>query len=341
MLPNGRRLGAHLPLGDGLAKAADRAAAIGLSALQVFTDNPASWRRRAEPPRELPAFRDRLAASGIDPLVIHAPYLVNLAAPPGEARERSIELLASELRIARTWGARYLNVHAGSHRGDGVDAGIARLAEGISEAFERADAERAATDAPGNGGAPDVVLVVENGSGMGMGLGTTVAELAAIDAALTAWGVDPARTGFCLDTAHLWGAGYPVDTPAGVDEVVEAFAVDVGIERLRLVHVNDSRSPLGSRSDRHEHIGAGRLGAAGLGRMATHPALGDVVYLLETPGMDEGYDALNVQRLHDAALGRPLADLPPEAFRTRSSKGRSAPPEEPPEEPPAAQAVPG
>ena len=121
-----------------------------------------------------------------------------------------------------------------------------------------------------------------------------------------------------------------MDTPAGVDAVVEAFAVDVGIERLRLVHVNDSRSALGSRSDRHEHIGAGRIGAAGLGRMATHPALGDVVYLLETPGMDEGYDAINVQRLHDAALGRPLADLPPEAFRTRSSKGRSAPPEEPP-----------
>lgn len=317
MLPNGTRLGAHLPLGDGMVRAADRAATIGASALQVFTDNPASWRRREALPRELPAFRDRLAALDLDPLVVHAPYLVNLAGPPGDARDRSIELLAQELRVAQAWGARYLNVHAGSHRGDGPEAGIERFADGAARALASADGE-----------ASDVVLVVENGAGTGGGLGTTMAELAAIDGALAGHGADPDRTGFCLDTAHLWGAGYPVDTPAGVDDVVAAFDAEVGLGRLRLVHVNDSRSELGSRTDRHEHVGAGRIGAAGLGRMAAHPALGGVVYLLETPGMDDGWDVVNVQRLHDAALGRPLPDLPPEAFRTRSTKGRSAPAED-------------
>src|SRR5262245_56110193 len=141
MLPNGRRLGAHLPLGDGMVKAADRAAAIGLSALQVFTDNPASWRRRAEPPRELPAFRERLAVHGLVPLVIHAPYLVNVAGPSGEARDRAIGLLAQELRIARAWGAAYLNVHAGSHGGHGADAGIEQFADGAAQAIRLAGAE--------------------------------------------------------------------------------------------------------------------------------------------------------------------------------------------------------
>jgi deoxyribonuclease-4 len=314
MLPNGRRLGAHLPLGNGMVKAAERAAEIGASTLQVFTDNPATWNRRAAQPGELPAFRDRLVALDVAPLVVHAPYLVNLAGPSGDLQDRSIDLLVRELQVAQAWGARYLNVHAGSHRGDGNAAGIAQLADGAATALARTAGE-----------APDVVLIVENGSGTGLGIGTTMDELAQIDAALATRGVDPARTGFCLDTAHLWGAGYAVDTPAGVDEVVDAFDAAVGLGRLRLVHVNDSRSELGSRSDRHEHVGAGRIGAAGLGRFATHPSLDDVVYLLETPGMDEGWDEVNVRRLCDAALGRPLPDLPPEAFRTKSAKGRCAP----------------
>ena len=109
-----------------------------------------------------------------------------------------------------------------------------------------------------------MVLVLENGTGGGFGLGSTMEELAAIDRAIRATGVDVGRFGFCLDTAHLWGAGYPIDTAAGVDATVAAFDEQVGLDRLRLVHLNDSRSELGSRSDRHEHVGAGRIGAGGL-----------------------------------------------------------------------------
>ncbi len=317
MLPNGRRLGAHLPLGHGMVRAADRAAEIGASALQVFADNPTSWRRRETLPRELPAFRDRLAEREIRPLAIHAPYLVNLAGGDPDFHRRSVDVLANELRVAQAYGARFVNVHVGSHRGEGAAAGIRHLARGVREVMDLVD-----------GAAPDVLLVLENGSGGGFGLGASMEELGGIEQAIADAGVDRARYGYCLDTAHLWGAGYPLHTAVGVDGTLEAFDELVGLGRLHMVHLNDSRSEIGSRQDRHEHVGAGQIGAEGMARIVTHPGLEHVAYYLETPGMDDGYDAVNVARVLDLANGRPLAELPAAAFHTRSSKGRSAPAED-------------
>jgi deoxyribonuclease-4 len=322
MLPNGRRLGAHLPLGSGMVRAADRAAGIGLSALQVFSDNPTSWRRRPVLPRELPAFRERLALHDIAPLAVHAPYLANLAGPDPELHARTVELLVNELRVADAYGASFLNVHIGSHRGAGAQAGVDQVAAGLARLF----------DLVGDG-APDTVLVLENAAGSGFGVGMSVEELASIEATVAAAGVPRERYGFCLDTAHLWGAGHPVGTADGVDDLIARFDATIGIGRLRMVHLNDSRSERGSRSDRHEHIGAGRIGVEGLVRMTTHPDLEHVAYYLETPGMEEGFDAVNVARLRDLVAGRPLATLPAEAFHTRSAKGRSAPAEEAEPEP--------
>lgn len=297
-----------------MVRAADRAAEIGASMLQVFSDNPTSWHRRSRLPDELPAFRDRLAHHGIAPLVIHAPYLINLAASDEVVRQRSVEVLANELRVAAAYGATLVNVHAGSHRGDGIEAGAARLAEGL----------RLSVDEAGEAAA-GVAVVLENGAGGGFGLGSTIEELAAIDAAIAATGLSSDRTGFCLDTAHLWGAGYRIDTPGGVDDLVDTFDRLVGIGRLRLVHLNDSRSEPGSRADRHEHVGAGRIGGAGLGRFLSQPGIGHVAYVLETPGMEDGWDAVNLRRARDLAAGLPLDELPAEAFETRSARGRSAP----------------
>ena len=173
-----------------------------------------------------------------------------------------------------------------------------------------------------------MVIVLENGTGGGFGLGSRMDELGAIDRAVRETGVDNERFGFCLDTAHLWGAATRSTRPAGVDATVAAFDEHVGLDRLRLVHLNDSRSELGSKFDRHEHIGAGRIGAAGLARFVTHLGLGGATFLLETPGMDEGYDAVNMARVRDIAAGRRLEALPPAAFQTRSAKGRSAPAED-------------
>ena len=321
-----------------MVRAADRAAAIGASALQVFSDNPTSWRRRQTLPRELPAFRHRLDALDIAPLSIHAPYLVNLASPEPDLHAQSVAVLANELRVAAAYGARFVNVHVGSHRGAGVDAGVDRLAHGIRLALELAGTDAtpgtdavpqtdAASQTDAGPGADAVILVLENGSGAGFGMGASFEELRLIDEAVAATGIDRGRFGFCLDTAHAWGAGYPIDTPAGVDETLDGFDRLLGLGRLHMVHVNDSRSERGSLADRHEHVGAGRIGAAGLGRILTHPALDHVAYYLETPGMESGYDAVNVARALDIAAGRPLADLPPEAFETRASRGHSAPPE--------------
>ena len=328
MLPNGRRLGAHLPLGHGMVRAADRAAAIGASALQVFSDNPASWRRRPTLPRELPAFRDRLVKHDIAPLSIHAPYLVNLAGPEPDLHERSVMVLANELHVAAAYGARFVNVHVGSHRGAGPDAGMERLAEGIRHVFELV----AADAGPGQDPAPGlhhVILVLENGAGGGFGMGATFEELRRIDEAVAGAGVDRRRFGYCLDTAHAWGAGYPIDTPQGVAEMLAEFEDRLGLDRLHMVHLNDSRAERGSLSDRHEHVGGGLIGAMGLGRVVTHPTLDHVTYILETPGMEAGYDEINIRRVLDMAAGRPLADLPPEAFAARASRGRSAPAESP------------
>jgi deoxyribonuclease-4 len=314
MLPDGRRLGAHLPLGIGMVKAVERAHEIGADALQVFADNPTAWRRRAEPPREQPAFRTLLEKHGIRPVAIHAAYLVNLAGADPDLWERSIAILAHELRTGPGFLARYVNVHIGSHRGTGVEAGTARFADGVARVL----AEVAGEPEP-------PMLVLENSAGGGFGIGATISELAGLAEAVAARNVEPARVGFCLDTAHAWGAGHDLSDPATTDGLLRDFDAAIGIERLVMVHLNDSKSELGSNTDRHEHLGAGRIGEAGMRHVLRHPMLAHATYFIETPGMDEGYDLINLRRARDLAAGRPLEPLPPGAMHVRGSKSRTAP----------------
>ncbi len=319
-LPDGRRLGPHLPLGNGMVRAVERAAAIGATALQIFADNPTAWRRRAAPPAELPTFRQRLVDLDIQPLAIHAAYLVNLAGSDPGFRERSIEVLASELRVAPGFGARFVNVHVGSHRGSGVATGTARVGEGLARALGDTDP---GLDAP--------TVVLENSAGGGDGFGTTVPELADLLEAAATHGADASRIAFCLDLAHLWGAGHRISEPDVTDALLEEFNRRIGLGRLVMIHLNDSRAELGSHADRHQHLGAGLIGEAGLGHFIRHPRLAGTAFLLETPGMDEGYDAVNVARARQLAAGQPLGPLPPEAFettgRSRSARGGAGPTE--------------
>jgi deoxyribonuclease-4 len=337
MLPDGRRLGAHLAMADGMVKAADRAAEIGATALQIFSDNPTAWRRRAAPSPEIPAFRERLAAAGIAPLVIHASYLVNLAGSDPTYHERSVAVLATELRSARRFGAAVVNVHVGSHGGAGIEAGIERLVtavrralDGENDAEAEADGPTAAEPAAPAAPIEPVVIALENSVGTGFGLGINVDELGAIADALRDGSVPNDRIGFCLDTAHAWGAGYAMSDPDAIDVLLEDFDRRIGLGRLRLIHLNDSRSALGSRLDRHEHLGAGRIGPIGLAHVLRHPRLSHASYILETPGMDEGYDAINLARALALARGEPLEPLPPGAFTLRGSRVRAATPVDPP-----------
>lgn len=316
MRPPPPRLGVHLPLGGGLSKAAERAGEIGANTVQVFVDNPTAWRRRAAPPKHLAEFADRLATLDIQPVAVHAAYLVNLAGPDEAYREASIRILAADMRAAVGYGATLVNVHTGSHRGTSVEAGIGRIAEGVTRVFEAAGGE-----------AGEVRLALENSSGGGHSIGVTIDELAAIADAAEAQGIPQARLGFCLDTAHAWGAGVPMDEPDGVEAWLAEFDAKVGLDRLFMVHLNDSRSERGDRQDRHEHVGAGRIGARGLGHLLRHPRMAGRPFISETPGMDAGYDAVNLRRARALAAGEELEPLPAEAFEVSSSGHRSAAPE--------------
>ncbi|MEX0626964.1 MAG: deoxyribonuclease IV [Chloroflexota bacterium] len=304
------RVGIHLGVAGGLLKAARRARQIGATALQIFSDNPTAWRRRPEPPADAAAFVAFCAREGIAPVAIHASYLINLAGSAQPFARQSVEGLKYEMQRAPAYGATLVNTHIGSHRGDGRGRGVARLAASVSEVLA--------------GSPAGVRLVLENSAGGGDTLGDTLEELAAILDAVTAG--EGRQLVFCLDTAHLWGAGYDISTASGATAVLDRFDQLIGLDRLALVHLNDSRSQLGSRGDRHEHIGAGRIGAAGLAAFLRDPRLpGRTALVMETPGVDEGFDAVNMRRswlLYGGA--DTLAVLPARAFRTSRASTRGA-----------------
>jgi deoxyribonuclease-4 len=296
----------HLGVGFGLLRAARRSRQIGARALQIFSDNPTAWRRRPEPPLEAPQFVDYGAREGLRTIAIHASYLINLAASAEPFASRSRDGLIVEMRRAPTYGATIVNTHIGSHRGVGAEVGLRRIVEAV----------RAVLDASPAG----VQLVLENSSGGGDLLGSRIEELARMHDGI---GADAKRLGFCLDTAHLWGAGFDVSSGEGATAVIDRFDELIGLERLALVHLNDSRSELGSRTDRHEHVGAGRIGPEGLGALLRDPRLRDATFIMETPGEDEGWDAVNMRRawlLWGGASELPA--LPPRAFRTNRRSSR-------------------
>jgi deoxyribonuclease IV len=314
----GRLIGPHLPLGGGLLKAADRAIEIGATTVQVFSDNPTAWRRRIDLPVRLGEFRARLADHGIAPLAIHGPYLVNLAGGDDGFWARSVDALVHDLRMGAGFGARYLNVHVGSHRGLERETGIRRLAEGVARVMSEVPASL-------EDGTPVPMLVLENSVGAGDGIGSSIDELATILDAVGDAGAPPERIGICLDSAHLWAAGHRIDTPDAVDALLARAQALLG-DRLVMIHLNDARSACGSRVDRHEHIGAGQIGGAALGRLIEHPLVTRLPMFLETPGMDLGYDAVNMDRVRRLLAGEQLPALPAEAFTVRGSRSRSAPP---------------
>jgi deoxyribonuclease-4 len=324
---NGRRIGPHLPLGQGLLKAADRATAIGATTVQVFTDNPTAWRRRTQPPKALPEFRSRLKAAGIKDLAVHAPYLINLCGGNEDFWEKSIVTVARELVVGSQYGAKYVVMHIGSHRGLGRDEGIRRLVEGMRRSFALADEMAQREESKGRDRMKLPILALENAPGTGDGIGAPIEDLADIVGAAAQAGLPIDRIGICLDTAHLWGAGYDISTDAGVDDLAGRIDEILGHERVVALHLNDSRTSVGSRLDRHEHIGAGQMGERGMSEVLLHPWFATLPTYLETPGMDSGYDRINLERAKMVIAGEELPALPPEAFTLRGSRARTAPPD--------------
>jgi deoxyribonuclease-4 len=279
------RIGAHVSIAGGLERAAGRGAASGCDVIQVFTRSNQQWAARPIAPDEAARWRAALAATGVDAAMVHGCYLVNLAAPRARLRERSYRALAEELRRAAALGIRYLVIHPGSHGGDGDRAGVARIAA----ALERLYAEQ-----PDN---PTRVLL-ENTAGQGNAVGHRFEHLRDILGAMPA---HADRIGLCIDTCHTLAAGYDIRTPDGWEAAFERLDAAVGCARVAAFHVNDSKTPLGSRVDRHEHLGRGHLGLAALRCLVNDRRFAGLPMVIETPKPSDQADLVNLAILR--ALG--------------------------------------
>lgn len=277
-------VGAHVSTRGGIANAVDNAVAVGADVMQIHPRSAVQWRRLELDEQTRTDYVARYAASGLRGQYLHALYLVNLASPRDELVRQSIDSLVHHMEVARLLHADALVVHPGSHLGAGFDAALGRIAEAIVEVLERSP------DSPAR-------LLVENSAGSGGCVGCSFEELGRI---LDAVGSD--RVGACLDTQHLFASGYDVRTPDAVAATLDAFSRDVGFERLDLVHVNDSRTPLGSAADRHANIGEGEIGVDGFRALLADARLRTVPWVLEVPGTQRrGPDLANINRVRACA----------------------------------------
>jgi deoxyribonuclease-4 len=258
-------IGAHVSPAGGLAKAVERGVQRGCRAIQIFNQSPRQWKPTVYREEDVSAFREAMADSTIDAVLIHAVYLLNCASEDPDIRAKSLRSLTHSLRVGRQIGACGVVLHPGSAKTGNVKAAIARAGQTIREAL--ADSE----------GCP---LHLENTAGAGGTLGRSIEELAEL---LEACG-ERKRLGLCLDSCHLFASGYDVRSRAGMDRLLSELSEKVGLERVGSLHLNDSRAPLGSNRDRHANVGEGELGRKGCAAFLSAPAFAQLPCVLETPG---------------------------------------------------------
>ena len=266
-------IGAHVSAAGGIHTAVDRAEEIGCDAVQIFTQSPRTWRPTNHDPANIERFKVRAAEAGLQGVVCHALYLVNLAATDPAIHAKSVAALKNTVEVACGIDADAVVFHVGSHLDDGFEAGLERAVPALLDCLESCSEK--------------TWLLIENTAGTGGTIGRSVEELAALVDALDRH----PRIGICLDSCHLWASGYDVTDRAALDAVLDDVDRQIGLDRLRALHVNDSKTPLGSNRDRHDNIGDGLMGA-GLGVFLGHPRLQGLPALLETAGPDgRGPDA--------------------------------------------------
>ena len=258
------QVGVHVSIAGGISNAVDRAAERGCDVFQIFSRNPRGWRIKDLSPEDAESFVVKLESSGIGPVFDHMPYLPNLASPKDDVYSNSLATLTTELLRCGQLHIPYLVTHMGSHLGAGKAAGLERIVKAISSAFSAVE--------------NSVMLLLENTAGTKNSMGGSFGDIAGIIDAL-----DTKRVGVCLDTCHLFAAGYELRTPDGLDRTIDDFNSYIGLEKLRLVHLNDSKGGLGSRLDRHEHIGLGAIGETGFKTILGCEKIRALPLILETP----------------------------------------------------------
>jgi deoxyribonuclease-4 len=271
------RIGFHVSIAGGFARAVSRARERKCETVQIFTRNPRGWACKDLSGDETERFKNDLKLSGISPLVVHLPYLPNLAAGNSVLYERSVEYLQEDLKRARSLGAAYLVMHPGRKGVLQEREAFDRVIQGIDQAIRTSNS--------------DVILLIENTAGQGSEICHKFSDLAKIVHQFERKN----NLGFCLDTAHAFAAGYDLSHEKGVDETIKEFERLIGLDRLQLIHLNDSRTPFNSRVDRHEDIGKGFIGLQGFRAILNHPLLSHLPLIMETPWMGLRNDLRNMR----------------------------------------------
>jgi deoxyribonuclease IV len=271
--------GAHVSAAGGISKAIDRIEKIGGDAVQVFTQSPRMWKPTEHSEEELERFRARRREARVEHVSCHALYLVNLASRDDTVRENSLSALRATMATAHGIGAEAVIFHVGSHLGYGFDEAVEAVVRAVRELLELT------TD--------ELWLCMENAAGAGGTIGRSVAELAALSDAL---GRHP-RLGLCLDSCHWWASGVDVSDRSALEAAIDDLDARMGLERLRVLHVNDSKTPLGSNRDRHELVGKGLIGD-GLATFLGHPAFQSLPAIVET-WVDEGSKTRDLDAMRD------------------------------------------
>ena len=277
------RIGLHVHVARGYAKAVEHAKSAGCAAMQVFSSNPRTYRTTAVDHNALEAFAAARREAGLDPCAIHTPYLINLASEDPKIAAGSLHLLQNDLAVAAQGGMRFVNTHLGSY-------GTRDRAEAFRATCRALETALAAIE-------PGVFLVLENSAGAGNLMGGTLEELGALVRALP-----HPQLGVCLDTAHAWASGYEINSTDGVERFVDQAEREIGVERIQMFHFNDTQVPLGASRDRHWHIGDGQIGFDGFRALLAHSELREKTAILETPGTDED-DVRNMQTILAIARG--------------------------------------
>jgi deoxyribonuclease-4 len=279
-------LGSHVSVAGGLASAFERAERIACTTMQIFVKNANRWSASALGEGDVDRFRLAASRSPVRPVVAHAAYLINLCAVKENVLKKSRAALADELTRCGALGIHALVFHPGAHMGAGITPGLRRIVESLNTVHAQTPGVKTLT-------------TIETTAGQGTTLGNTFEQIAEIIAGVE----QPERMAVCMDTCHLFAAGYPIHTADGWTDVMKAFDATVGIARLAVVHVNDSRKPFGSRLDRHEQIGKGMIGLEGFRSLMNDPRLSSVPKILETEKSEDMHeDVENMSRLRSLLL---------------------------------------
>jgi deoxyribonuclease IV len=290
------RFGFHISIAGGLSRVAQRAEARGCETIQLFSRNPRGWQYSPLKTDAVRAFRSGVESLGLSPVVIHLPYLPNIASSRSRFYSRSLDSITTDLERADELGADYLIIHIGHRLTSSEEEAIQTVSGSIDRVLQTVRNR--------------VVLLLENTAGQGSEIGSTFEQIQKIIEGVN----ETERLGVCLDTAHCFEAGYDLSSPSGIDETLRRFDATIGLRRLHLLHLNDSKSALGSHRDRHWHIGEGLIGSKGFRHLINHPSLKNLPGIMETPRND------TVEDLKNMAAVRALVDTGSKS--TKETRGK-------------------